>query len=231
MVKSHLKKILFRCCFVCLVGCIILLGPASRAWTLSWEPREVVRNYLMTHYPWAEIEILDISVRDTLPQDPPKKIHLISCPLGRAIFSFGFKSGDKAIVHAQIRALDWVVTSRRPLRNHQIIQKEDVYLALMDVKRMPKDSLTHLEAVWGKTVTRSLGANMPIMGSALGDIPVIKKGQRVTLIASSLGLKITTLGEAREDGFQGQQLKVINLSSKRDIRGVPLDETHVQVEF
>jgi len=225
------KRPFARICLLTLMGFLTLDCLAISARTLSWEPREVVKKYLLTHYPWAEIEIMDLSTGDTLPNDPPKRIHLISGPLGRAVFSLVFKSGEKAIVHAHIRALDWVVTSRRPLKHHQVIQKEDIYLALTDVRRMPKGSLAHLEDVWGKTMNRSLGVNMPFSESLIGDIPLIKKGQRVTLVASAVGLKITTLGVAREDGFPGQQIRVVTLSSKRNIWGIPLDENCVRVDY
>lgn len=206
----------------------VLVLPASSA---SWEPRGVVKTYLTTHYPWAEIEILDLHVEEPLPKDPPKSLRMISGPLGRAIFSFEFKSGEKLLVQAKIMALDWVVTSRRPLNHGQIIEKDDVYLALLDVNRMPKDVLTRLEGAWGKTIKRSIGTNRPLIESALGDVPLIKKGQRITLIASAPGLRITSPGEAREDGFPGRQIRVINLSSKQDIRGIPIDGKNVKVIF
>jgi flagella basal body P-ring formation protein FlgA len=212
-----------------LIG-LLMLGLASSAWPSPWEPQAFIKRYLETHYPWAEIELLDFSGEVNSPV-PPEKILLINGPLGRATFSFIFKSGEKAVVQANIRALDWVVTSRRPLRKSQLIGKEDVYLALMDVRRMPKDALTRLESAWGKTITQSLNANMPMVESDMGDIPLIKKGQRITLVASAPGLKITTPGEARQDGFSGQTFRVVNLSSKRDVRGIPLDENHVSVEF
>jgi len=232
MVKMHPQKILFRSCLLfTLVGCLLVLGLASWAWSSSWEPQQVIKKYLKDHYPWAEIEILDVSAEVHSFQEPPVKIYLLRGPLGKSVFSFVFKSGEKAVVQAQIRALDWVVTSRRPLIRSQIIQKEDVFLALMDVRVMPKDALTRLETAWGKTVSRSMGANMPIIEGTLGDIPLIKKGQRITLVALAPGFKITTLGEAKQDGLPGQQIKVVNLSSKRDLRGIPLDENNVRVEF
>ena len=219
-----------RVCFLSLLVCLPVCGLAPWAGAATWEPRMVIKKYLKDHYPWAEIEILDISGEVSSPV-PPEKIYLLSGPLGRSIFSLVFKSGEKAIIQANIRALDWVVTSRRPLKKGQIIQKEDVYLAMMDVRRMPKNTLTHLESAWGKSISQSMGANMPVVEGAMGDIPLIKKGQRITLVATAPGLKITTPGEARQDGFHGQSLKVVNLSSKRDIRGIPLDENHVIVEF
>jgi flagellar basal body P-ring formation protein FlgA len=214
-----------------LLGVLIVLGLTAPAWTAPWEPREVIYKYLTAHFPWAEIEILEIYGAEDLPKTPPTRIHLISGPLGRAVFSFGFKSGEKAIIQAQIRAMDWVATTRRPLKNGHTIQKEDVFLALIDVRRMPRDALTRLEGAWGKTVLRSLEGNMPIVENALGDLPIIKKGQLITLIAATPGLKITTQGEARENGRLGQQIKVINLSSKQDVRGVPIDEQNVKVIF
>jgi flagella basal body P-ring formation protein FlgA len=219
-----------RACLLSLLVCLLVCGLVSWVWAVPWEPRTVIKKYLKDHYPWAEIEILDVSGEVSSPV-PPEKIYLINGPLGRSIFSLAFKSGEKAIIQANIRALDWVVTSRRPLKKNQIIQKEDIYLAMMDVRRMPKNVLTRLESAWGKSVNQSMGANMPIVESSMGDIPLIKKGQRITLVATAPGLKITTPGEARQDGFHGQSLKVINLYSKRDIRGIPLDENHVNVEF
>jgi len=220
-----------RFCLIGLLGLFLSLSLGSSAWSATWEPRELLKKYLTAHYPWAEIEILDISGLETLPKGPPKKIYLISGPLGRAVFSFVFTSEERAIVQAQIRALDWVVTSRRPLSKGQVITKDDVYLDLIDVRRMPKDALTRLEAVYGKTVNRSLGANIPIIEIAMGDIPIIKKGQQITLIVSTPGLKITTLGEAREDGHPGRQIRVVNLSSGRDVRGTPIDDKNVKVFF
>lgn len=213
------------------LGFMVSLGFVWSAWSATWEPREIVKKYMRSHYPWSEIEILDISAEEELPKDPPDRVYLISGPLGKAVFSFGFRSGQRAIIQAQIRALDWVVTTRRPLKRGQIIDKEDVYQSLIDVRRMPKDALTRLEGAWGKVVTQSLEINMPIAENNLGDVPIIKKGQRVTLIISAPGLKITTQGEAREDGHHGQQIRVVNLFSNRDIRGIPIDDTSVKVVF
>ena len=225
------EKKFFPFCFSVVSGLIISLGLVLPSWSAAWDPRETVRKYLKTHYPWPEIEILDISAGEDLPKEPPNKVYLISGPLGRVVFSFGFKSGEKTIVQAQIRALDWVVATRRPLKTGQIIEKEDVYLSLIDVRQMPKDALTRLEGVRGKVVRRSLGINMPVAENAVGDVPIIKKGQRVTLIISAPGLKITAPGEAREDGHPGQQIRVVNLFSKRDIRGIPIDDNNVRVVF
>jgi flagella basal body P-ring formation protein FlgA len=213
------------------LGILVLLVLAVSAEARPWEPKEVIKKYLKTHYPWPEIEVLDLSETEDLPKEPPNKIHLISGPLGRAVFSLGFRSGEKVLVQAQIQALDWVVSTRRPLKQGQLLDKDDIYLSLMDVRRMPKDALTRMEGVWGKVALKNLDINMPMAENCIGDLPIIKKGQRVTLILSAPGLKITTQGEAREDGHPGRQMRVVNLYSKKDMRGVPLDDSRVMVIF
>lgn len=222
---------LHRVCLSSLLFLLLTLCFIPVTWGTPWEPREVLKKYLTSHYPWAEIEILEMTVPEPLPQELPVRIHLINGPLGRAIFSLGFKSGEKVIVQAHIRALDWVVTSRRPLRNGHQVQKEDVYMALIDVKRMPRDALTRPEEAWGKTVYRTIGSNIPIEESALGEGLLIKKGQAVNLIASVPGLKITTRGEARENGRPGQQIRVVNSFTHRELRGIPIDDKNVRVLF
>ncbi|MEW6187363.1 MAG: flagellar basal body P-ring formation chaperone FlgA [Thermodesulfobacteriota bacterium] len=197
----------------------------------SWDSRSVIKNYLTKNFPWAEVEILELNEPEMTSKVPPERIQMLQGPLGRAVFSLLFKSGEKGVVQAHIRALDWVATSRRPLKKGQRIEKEDVYLSLLDVRKMPKGALTHMEAAWGKTMNQSLGANVPLLEASLNEGPLIKKGQRVTLIAARPGLKITTSGEARQDGFAGRQIKVVTLDSKRFVQGTLVNENQVRVDF
>jgi flagella basal body P-ring formation protein FlgA len=213
------------------LGILFLCGTVRPPAAWSWEAKDVIKKYMKTHYPWPEIEIMDLYGDEELPKEAPQKVHLVSGPLGRAVFSLGFRSGEKAMVQAQIRAMDWVVATRRPIIKGQVIENDDIYLSLIDVRRMPKDALTRPEKGVGKIALRNLEINTPVPENFLGDVPVIKKGQRVTLVLSAPGLKITTQGEAREDGHPGRQMRVVNLYSKRDMRGIPLDESRVMVVF
>jgi len=209
--------------------CALILTATSGA--LAWDTKEVIKKYLNERYPWPEFEISEVFVPEELPKEPPQKITLVSGPLGRAVFSLGFRNGEKKLAQVQISAFDYVVATRRPIKQGQVIEKEDIYLSLMDVRRMPKEGLTRLESGVGKVAVRNLEINMPVTEQYLGNVPVIKKGQRVTLIFSAPGLKITTQGEAREDGHTGRQMRVVNLYSNKDVRGVPLDDSRVLVVF
>jgi hypothetical protein len=55
----------------------------------SWDSRTVIKNHLKKHYPWAEIEILDVSETERITKESPEKIHILQGPLGKAVFSSG----------------------------------------------------------------------------------------------------------------------------------------------
>lgn len=197
----------------------------------SWNLQRLIQHYLETHYPWSEIEVLEVGGDVVNQGEGPEKIHLLQGPLGKAVFLLTFSSGRKETVEARVRAMDWAVVSRRPLKKGQIIDKEDVYLSLVDVRHLPKGSLTRKEMAWSKSLTRSVGANVPLVETDVSEPPLVKKGQKVLLVAFAPGLRITTYGEAREDGYAGRQIKVLNLDSKKNVRGTLVDANQVKVDF
>ncbi len=214
-----------------LLGAYFLLLTSSLAMGVSWNLGDLLKAYLRDNYPWAEIEVNDVRWSGSLPKEPPERILLDRGPIGKAVFSLEFRTGERIAVNANVKAMDWVLISRNSFKNGHVLQKDDVYLSLMDVTRMPRNVVTNLEAAIGKTLTRSIPANMPVVEGSVGDAPSVKKGQRVTLLFESSGFKITTAGETKENGYVGRQIKVVNLASKKEVRGILLDGKTVKVEF
>jgi flagella basal body P-ring formation protein FlgA len=212
------------------IGLYLFLCPGAEG-APAWDPAAVIKHYLKSHYPWSEIEILEIEGGEQAGKEKPVNIHVLQGPLGRAVFSLVFPSGERVVLSAYVRALDWAVLSRRPLKKGQVLEEEDLYRSLTDVRKMPQGTLTRLEAARGKALARSVAANTVLTETDLGDPPMVKKGQKVILFAAAPGLRITTTGEAGEDGYPGRPIRVINSESKKAIRGVLVDENHVRVEF
>jgi flagella basal body P-ring formation protein FlgA len=53
----------------------------------------------------------------------------------------------------------------------------------------------------------------------------------VTLVAESGGVRISTMGETRENAYIEDAVKVTNLSSKKTVTGILIDENTVRVAF
>jgi flagella basal body P-ring formation protein FlgA len=61
--------------------------------------------------------------------------------------------------------------------------------------------------------------------------PLVKRGDLVTIIARLEGLKITTLGEVKRKGRQGERIPVLNIDSRKVIFARVIDANTVAVEF
>jgi len=61
--------------------------------------------------------------------------------------------------------------------------------------------------------------------------PMVKRNDRVSIVAESESLRITAVGEVKESGSRGERVKVVNLNSNKEIFARVLDSKTVRVEF
>jgi flagella basal body P-ring formation protein FlgA len=61
--------------------------------------------------------------------------------------------------------------------------------------------------------------------------PLVRRGNVVVIIAESDVLKVTALGEVKEKGRRGETIRVVNLSSKKEIYARVVDSNTVKVDF
>jgi len=80
--------------------------------------------------------------------------------------------------------------------------------------------LTDLKELSGRTVKRPLGAGTALTADLLADDLVVRRGQRVTLLASVGSLEVRAAGLAMNDAPAAGRVKVQNLSSNRIVEGV-----------
>ncbi|MBI4686802.1 MAG: flagellar basal body P-ring formation protein FlgA [Nitrospirae bacterium] len=210
----------------CLLCLLLVASPAFAA-----DISDVLKTYLKENYPWAEIEIKNIVTNGDVPDEKPARIIAEKAPPGKTIFNLEFKNGKKITASSEVKAFDPVVKVRRALRKGYVIQEEDVYMTMMDIVQMPKGAVRDSANVVGKPLNRSLISNMIITDSMINDTPLVKKGHKVVLLLESPNFSITTSGETGESAFVGSHVKVINLASKKFVRGLLVDENTVRVEF
>lgn len=217
--------------YLSLVTGFLLVALYSISFAATWSPGEMLKEHIIENYPWADVEINNIAVNSTLPEEMPVKINIIKAPPGKTVFTMEFKNGRKVEAAANVRVFERVVMSRRPMSKGSIFQEKDVYVMLMDIARLPSGFIENPDAVIGKQLTRSIVANKPILNSMVSNSLLVKKGQRVVVLAESTGLNISTIGETNESAYVGSFVRVINISTKKIITGRLVDENTVKVEF
>lgn len=134
-------------------------------------------------------------------------------------------------VPVEIKLYDDVVVTARRLRRGDVIFARDVAIRRQQVDLGADASLTDVADAVGRRATLALPAGRTITTSAIEDLPLVKRGDRVTLRYQCKNLLLTAQGEAIEDGRQGRPVRIKNLSSKRLITGIAAEAGVVDVAF
>lgn len=197
--------------------------------TASVEDR--LKEFLKENYPWTDIEVRELTLNAEPPDQDPWKIMVERGLPGKTVFSLEFGNGKRITATADVRVFDTVVLGRRAFRKGYVMGKDDLYVTLMEVGRIPKGAVRDPESVINRPLARSIIANAPIVDTMIGSRQQVRRGQRVLLVAGAEGFNITTLGEMRESASVGNYVKVVNTASKKTVTGLLIDENTVRVEF
>ena len=74
-------------------------------------------------------------------------------------------------------------------------------------------------------------SNMPVKWNNLSKITLVRKGQVVDVFASGNGIYVTMKGMALENGVEGGNVTVQNLSSDKKFQAKVLNENSVKVHL
>ncbi|NKE73088.1 flagellar basal body P-ring formation chaperone FlgA [Candidatus Manganitrophus noduliformans] len=153
--------------------------------------------------------------------------------LGRVVFLISSRPNGKPAAHqwvtANVEMIRSIVVSARPLRRAEVIGPDDVEIRSVAVTRAGESYLFDPDALIGKRVIRSIGAGLPISVEMVETAPVIRSGDRVTMIVELGGLRIATMGRAKEEGFLGRQMAVVNPDSQKTVYGEVIDAATVKI--
>ena len=203
---------------------------------------EIMRNYIFKEIPWdrdtVKIKRINVSSDLVLPKGdvtyevtPLKYWNFVGSKSIPVIFRINDAYKKKIWVGVEIEVLTDVVVSSKRLNRYRIASKEDLRLEKRDMARVPRNVITKLEEVVGKRIKRRIDVGSIITADLLDLPPVIRRGDMVTITVETDILKITTLGEARKNGLEGEMIKVLNIASRKEVYGIVMDPKTVKIEF
>ena len=154
---------------------------------------------------------------------------------GRVPITISLYAGEhlikRSVVSPYVRVLSKAVVPSRDLRRGEILSMDDLSIVERDEARMPGDALAAIEDAVGLRMKRSVRRGRVLRESALEGVPVIERGDRVTLILRSGLIEIQAIGQSRESGAEGDWIRVVNLDSKRELSGRVARNGQVHVAF
>jgi len=211
----------------------------------SIAPEEVVRileKHFQQIYPEEKyrIEVKDLRLYEKMVLPAGQFLCQVILPEssqrgGMVATSLRFVSRGEEVrsvrVSARVSVYGDVVVAKQYLKKHQEIRETDLQVLNRDLSLLPPDVVTEMTEVLGKRTTLSINRYETLRRSMVEEPPLIRKGDRVLLLVESPFFRITALGESKEEGRRGERVKMLNLSSKKEVYGRVLDSRTVAIDF
>lgn len=139
------------------------------------------------------------------------------------------ETGWNIYIPARIDVFGRVLIARQPLSRGSILQDTDVELVERNLANLPYGYYTDSQPLSGMLAKRTIAAATVITPGMVQAPNLIKRGERVTVIAETGSLKIRTVGKALSDGKSGDLIRVESEASKRVVDGIVVSRGVVKV--
>jgi flagella basal body P-ring formation protein FlgA len=146
-------------------------------------------------------------------------------------FSLDGRPAKTVWVTADIGLYGPVVVATRPVGRGEVVSAADVTVDRLDLSQVTRGVVTDANDVAGRLARTPLVPYVPIRRDQLESPAAVHRGDVVLLVAERSGLRITAPGEVRNDAGLGEQVRVLNRVSRKDVVGRVRDASTVAVEF
>lgn len=203
---------------------------------------KIFRDYVLNNSPWeydqVVIEKINTPPSIALPKgslDWDIEERHNNNFLGNLSLKVDFKvdgnSVRKLIVSGKISVIQEVIKAGRNINSGEVISAGDLIIVSEKRKYFRKNTITSIEEAIGKRATRRIQADRLIQRGMLETPPMIEKGKQVIIKAENHELLITSTGKALEEGCIGDQIRVLNIHSKKEIIATVKRSNLVEVYF
>ena len=188
--------------------------------------------------PKAQLRLTDVQLPDEVVVPHGKLTHQVvpSNPkiLGSRRFNVTLRVDGRLVknltVRARLEALAPVAVAAADLTRGTMLGPADVQQVVADISAL-RDPCFTLEDLIGKRLKRSLRTGQTISRKQVDFPPMVRRGQVVEIRVQRGGIMLSAKGEARQNGQQGETIRVRNTASRRELLCRVLAPGLVEVEI
>jgi len=136
-----------------------------------------------------------------------------------------------ASVQARIDAVGPVVVARRPIARGAIVQADDLTVEERDLGTTSANVVSSIEQATGMQARVPLTAGTALTFRALENPLLVRRGDLVTVVVETFGMRLSVPGEVQEHGAEGESVRVVNLKSQQELAGRVVDRGVVLVHY
>lgn len=201
-----------------------------------------IRDFIAANAPWtsAEMDVTEVSqVRDLMIPEGDLFIDVRLRGTGSYLGLTPFiadihvdgKSVKQIVIQARIRVFRQAIVAINAIPNGQMISANDLELRRIDISTAKGKSFSKLQDLSQMAAKTYIQAGQVITTSHVIPPILVKRGNVVSLEATSRGFQIRTTGIAQQDGRRGELIRVKNTSSKKIIDAKVTGSGRVEVLF
>lgn len=181
----------------------------------------------------CQIEVLSVKLPKFVGQIENLELNLANLEIKASQtvpvqFSIKNKQMD-AFVTVQARFKKHSIVAKRPLRQGDRIQRGDVESALIDISNIANSTAVEQEIV-GRLLSHSVASGQAILKGDVIREPAIKKGQAIKITTGSTLFEVSTSGQAEENGFIGDVIKIKASENNKLLSGKVIEEGKVVLQ-
>lgn len=135
----------------------------------------------------------------------------------------------KIYVPVTVHEIVPVLVAARALARGALLEKDDLVVEERSLGGIRRGYLRAGDLYAGMRLTRSVGSGQVLTPALIAAEKVVRRGQKITLVAAGRGLSIAAEGVALTDGALGQRIKVRNMSSNKEVEGIVRSEQRVEI--
>ena len=148
-----------------------------------------------------------------------------------AVISVNGVAKNKVKLSGWVDLFESVVCTTRNLKRGDTITEEDVYLERRNIAHLPPNLMFDINKVTGFMVKHQVKADSCIKEWMLEKAPIVGRGDIVTIIAETGGLKVAVPGRILIKGYEDELVRVQNLMSQKEIYAEVVNPETVTVAF
>ena len=134
-------------------------------------------------------------------------------------------------VYGTVYEMAQVPVPNRLISAGEVVNANDIEWQAVQLGRLANNSLTDTQQVIGYMAKRPLKAGQVLRMSDLVMAPVMKKNDLVRIVVQSGQMTLSVQGKVMQDAAIGQTVRVVNVSSNRQLSGTVVDAGTVAVGF
>ena len=206
------------------------------------EIKQGATNFLFSTLPWEkeklEIEIFYHGGKITLPSGEKFLIYKGrggTKNVGRIPITLEIKVDgifQKRIgINSRVIVSQEVVKTTRQIKKGEIFTTDNIHIETIKTERLLGNTMKNIKDVLGYEAVNYLPNGRPLLRRSMKKPALGSKGNKIMILAQRGGMKITTPGILKEDGYKDAMVQVLNIESKKIIYGRLVDSNTVKVNF